>query len=90
MNARIKKDFLLKPKHARSNRKMRDIVDQAITALPEVGIRKSAEFMASMHVPVEVAVRALVYPTRRRAVTPPTYGRASGKSVKYASEAFVG
>jgi hypothetical protein len=89
MNARIKKDFLLKPKHARSNRRMRDIVDQAITALPEVGIRKSAEFMASMHVPIEVAVRALVYPKRRRAVTPPSYGRAGGKAVKYATEAFV-
>jgi hypothetical protein len=75
MNARVKKEFLLKPKHARTNRRMRDAVDKAITAVPEVGIRKSAEFLASMHVPVDVAVRALVYPKRRRAVTPPSYGR---------------
>lgn len=89
MNARIKKDFLLKPKHARSNRKMRDIVDQAVSALPEVGIRKSAEFMASMHVPIEVAVRALVYPKRRRAPTPPSYGRAGAKPVKFDADLFV-
>ncbi|QCP14344.1 hypothetical protein FCL38_30960 [Pseudoduganella umbonata] len=75
MNARVKKQYLLKPQHARTNRKMRDLVDQAVTAMPEVGIRKSAEFLASMHVPVEVAVRALVYPKRRRTVTPPSYRR---------------
>ncbi|GGX78003.1 hypothetical protein GJV26_03975 [Massilia dura] len=75
MNARIKKQFLLKPQHARTNRKMRDLVDQAVAALPEVGIRNAAEFLASLHVPVDVAVRALVYPKRRRAVTPPSYAR---------------
>ncbi|WBS04986.1 hypothetical protein OU994_12235 [Pseudoduganella sp. SL102] len=75
MNARAKKEFLLKPQHARTNHKMRDLVDQAVTALPEVGIRKSAQFLASMRVPLEVAVRALVYPKRRRAVKPPSYGR---------------
>ena len=76
MNARAKKQYLLKPAHARTNRRMRDLVDQAVTALPEVGVRKSAEFLASLHVPIDVAVRALVYPQRRRAVTPPSYGRA--------------
>ncbi|WP_338759082.1 hypothetical protein [Massilia sp. METH4] len=75
MNARVKKQHMLKPAHARTNRRMREIVDQAVTALPEVGIRKSAEFLASLQVPFEVAVRALVYPQRRRAVTPPSYAR---------------
>ncbi len=76
MNTRTRKEYLLKPQHARTNRRMRAIVDQAITALPEAGIRKAAEFLASMNVPCEVAVRALVYPKRRRAVIVPSYRRA--------------
>jgi hypothetical protein len=80
MNARVKKQYLLKPAHARTNHRMRGLVDQAVTALPDVGVRKAAEFLHSLHVPIEIAVRTLVYPQRRRAVTPPSYGR---KGIRY-------
>ena len=44
----------------------RDLVNQAIAAVPKVGVQKAAEFLSSMNVPAEVAIRTLVYPARRR------------------------
>jgi hypothetical protein len=78
MNARVNKQYQLKPKHARTNRRMGNVVDQAIAALPQAGIRKSAEYLFTMGVPLEVAVRTLVYPQRRRAIAQVTYGRPRG------------
>lgn len=74
MIARTRKQLMLKPKHARTDRRTRDLVDQAIAALPDLGLRASAAFLASQGVPHEVALRALVYPERRRAIAPPSYG----------------
>lgn len=50
----------------RHDMKTRAVVDQAIAALPAVGIKDAAEFLSAMKVPTEVAVRTLVYPGRRR------------------------
>lgn len=50
----------------RHDMKTRAVVDQAIAALPAMGIREAAEFLRAMNVPAEVAVRTLVYPNRRR------------------------
>jgi hypothetical protein len=50
----------------RSDLRTRDVVNQAIAALPEIGLKRAAEFLAAMGVPHEVAVRTLVYPTMRR------------------------
>jgi hypothetical protein len=44
-----------------------DLVNQAIASIPTLGLQRAAEFLATMNVPAEVAVRALVYPARRRA-----------------------
>ncbi len=52
----------------RSDHRTRDIVNQAIAALPEVGLRRAAEFLAAMGVPHPVALRTLVYPAQRRPV----------------------
>ncbi|HEU4851817.1 MAG TPA: hypothetical protein VFT37_06655 [Telluria sp.] len=51
----------------RTDESTREIVDQAIAAMPTVGLRRAAEFLAAMRVAPRVAVRALVYPQRRRA-----------------------
>lgn len=45
----------------------RDLVNQAIASIPTLGLVRAAEFLATMNVPAEVAVRALVYPKLRRA-----------------------
>ena len=50
----------------RHDMKTRAVVDQAIAAVPTMGIREAAEFLRAMNVPAEVAVRTLVYPNRRR------------------------
>jgi hypothetical protein len=50
----------------RSDHRTRDIVNQAIAALPEVGLRRAAEFLFAMGVPHPVALRTLVYPALRR------------------------
>ena len=52
--------------HPRTDRATSDIVDQAIAALPRVGLRQAAEFLAAMRVAPKVAIRTLVYPARRR------------------------
>lgn len=44
----------------------RDLVNQAIASVPTLGLQRAAEFLATMNVPAEVAVRVLVYPQRRR------------------------
>ncbi len=44
----------------------RDVVNQAIAAVPTLGLQQVAEYLSAMNVPPEVAVRALVYPDRRR------------------------
>ncbi|MFD2365777.1 hypothetical protein [Pseudoduganella sp. GCM10020061] len=53
--------------HPRTDRNTSAIVEQAIAALPRVGLRQAAEFLAAMRVAPRVAVRTLVYPGRRRA-----------------------
>ena len=50
----------------RSDHRTRDIVNQAISDLPEVGLRRAAEFLFAMGVPQQVAMRTLVYPGQRR------------------------
>ena len=52
--------------HPRHDQKTRAVVDQAIAAVPAIGIREAAEFLSAMNVPPEVAVRTLVYPHKRR------------------------
>lgn len=44
-----------------------DLVNQAIASVPTLGLQRAAEFLATMNVPAEVAVRVLVYPHLRRA-----------------------
>ena len=43
-----------------------DLINQAIASIPTVGLQRAAEFLNSMNVPAEIAVRTLVYPARRR------------------------
>jgi hypothetical protein len=43
-----------------------DLINQAIASIPSVGLQRAAEFLASMNVPAEIAIRTLVYPARRR------------------------
>ncbi|MBV8124510.1 MAG: hypothetical protein JO370_10570 [Paucibacter sp.] len=50
----------------RQDHKTRAVVDQAIAALPSVGLKEAAAFLSAMRVPSDVAVRTLVYPNRRR------------------------
>jgi hypothetical protein len=53
-------------KHVRTDFRMRDLVNQAVASIPTVGLQRAAEFLSSMNVPAEVAIRTLVYPDRRR------------------------
>src|SRR5438067_2200587 len=50
----------------RTDMRTRDIVNQAVASLPTAGLQGAAEFLETMNVPAEIAVRALVYPNRRR------------------------
>ena len=52
--------------HPRHDQKTRAVVDQAIAAVPAIGLTGAAEFLSAMKVPPEVAVRTLVYPHKRR------------------------
>ena len=52
--------------HLRTDFRTRDVVNQAIAAIPTLGLQKVAEFLSAMNVPPEVAIRTLVYPGRRR------------------------
>ena len=51
----------------RTDSRTRDLVNQAVASVPTLGLQRAAEFLATMNVPAEVAVRVLVYPSRRRA-----------------------
>ncbi|MCA1856490.1 hypothetical protein LE190_11240 [Massilia oculi] len=51
----------------RTDLRTRDLVNQAVASVPTLGLQRAAEFLATMNVPAEVAVRVLVYPSRRRA-----------------------
>ncbi|WP_137171971.1 hypothetical protein [Massilia sp. HP4] len=51
----------------RKDGRTRDLVNQAVASIPTLGLQRAAEFLATMNVPAEVAVRVLVYPNRRRA-----------------------
>jgi hypothetical protein len=51
----------------RLDHRTRDLVNQAVASVPTLGLQRAAEFLATMNVPAEVAVRVLVYPHRRRA-----------------------
>lgn len=50
----------------RTDVRTRDLVNQAVAAIPTLGLQRAAEFLAAMNVPAHVAVRVLVYPQRRR------------------------
>lgn len=50
----------------RTDIRTRDLINQAVASIPTLGLRRAAEFLATMDVPAEVAVRVLVYPHRRR------------------------
>jgi hypothetical protein len=50
----------------RTDMRTRDLINQAVASVPTLGLQRAAEFLASMNVPAEIAVRALVYPDRRR------------------------
>ena len=50
----------------RTDLRTRDLVNQAVASIPTVGLKRAAEFLEAMNVPADIAVRALVYPNRRR------------------------
>ncbi|MES2129919.1 MAG: hypothetical protein V4463_21805 [Pseudomonadota bacterium] len=50
----------------RTDMRTRAVVDQAIAAMPAIGLREAAEFLSAMNVSPEVAIRTLVYPHKRR------------------------
>jgi len=54
------------PRIQRTDLRTRDLVNQAVASVPTLGLQRAAEFLATMNVPAEVAVRVLVYPERRR------------------------
>ena len=51
--------------HSRTDFRTRDLVNQAIAAIPTLGIQQVAEYLSAMKVPPEVAIRAL-HPEKRR------------------------
>ena len=55
------------PRRQRTDHRTRDLINQAVASIPTLGLQRAAEFLATMNVPAEVAVRVLVYPNRRRA-----------------------
>jgi hypothetical protein len=62
-HARDQRPPMRKP---RTDMRTRDLVNQAVASIPTLGLQRAAEFLAAMNVPAEIAVRALVYPQRRR------------------------
>lgn len=52
--------------HIRTDFRTRDVVNQAIAAIPTLGLQQAAEFLSAMNVPPEVAIRALAYPVKRK------------------------
>jgi hypothetical protein len=57
---------ILQERKLRTDMRTRDLVNQAVASVPTLGLQRAAEFLASMNVPAEIAVRTLVYPHRRR------------------------
>ncbi|MBZ2207233.1 hypothetical protein [Massilia soli] len=51
--------------HIRTDFRTRDVVNQAVAAIPSLGLQQAAEFLSAMNVPPEVAIRALAYPAKR-------------------------
>ena len=51
--------------HIRTDFRTRDVVNQAVAAIPSLGLQQAAEFLSAMNVPPEVAIRALAYPPKR-------------------------
>lgn len=45
--------------HLRTDFRTRDLVNQAIAAVPALGVQQCAEYLSAMKVPPEVAIRAL-------------------------------
>jgi len=56
----------LAERRPRTDMRTRDLVNQAVASVPTLGLPRAAEFLAEMGVPSDIAVRALVYPNRRR------------------------
>ncbi|ATQ78014.1 hypothetical protein CR152_28525 [Massilia violaceinigra] len=50
----------------RTDFRTRDVVNQAIAAMPTLGVQQAAEYLAAMNVPPEVAIRTLIYKGPRR------------------------
>ncbi|MDQ1835003.1 hypothetical protein [Massilia scottii] len=50
----------------RTDFRTRDVVNQAIAAIPTLGVQQAAEYLAAMNVPPEVAIRTLIYKGTRR------------------------
>ena len=55
-----------RPRVVRTDQRTRDLVNQAVASVPALGLQRAAEFLAAVDVPAEIAVRALMYPERRR------------------------
>ncbi|WP_426109674.1 hypothetical protein [Massilia sp. PWRC2] len=53
-------------KQVRNDFRTRDVINQAIASIPTVGLQRAAEFLSAMNIPADLAVRTLVYPSRRR------------------------
>ncbi len=51
--------------HPRTDFRTRDVVNQAIAAVPTLGFQQVAEFLSAMNVPSDVAIRALSQQRRR-------------------------
>jgi hypothetical protein len=54
------------PRLTRTDVRTRDLINQAIASVPTLGMQRAAAFLAASNVPPEIAVRCLVYPTKRR------------------------
>lgn len=52
--------------HPRTDFRTRDVVNQAIAAIPTLGVQQVAEFLSAMKVPSDVAIRALTESSRRK------------------------
>ena len=52
--------------HPRTDFRTRDVVNQAIAAIPTLGVQQVAEFLSAMKVPSEVAIRTLAESSRRK------------------------
>lgn len=50
----------------RTDFRTRDVVNQAIAAIPTLGVQQVAEFLSAMNVPAAVAIRTLAGSARRK------------------------